>query len=89
MAKTVKEHTEESDRVVEIVKNANALVLKLQSELGVARLTLEALSDYQHPLHKMNVPYAIKAGRDRDTDTPATVIRLQVGRINALLGDKA
>ncbi len=88
MAKTVKEHIEQSDRVTDIVKDANALVTKLQAELAISRATLEALKDYQHPLHKMQVPYAIRVARDRDEGTPVSIIHIQVSRINALLGDK-
>lgn len=87
-AKTVKEHIEDSDRVTDIVKNANALVAKLQAELAIARATLDALKDYQHPLHQMTVPYAIRATRDNDKGSPASVIHIQTQRINALLGDK-
>ena len=87
-AKTVKEHIEESDRVTDIVKNANALVAKLQAELAVSRNTLESLLDYQHPKLRMDVPYPIRTTRDDGKATPASVIHVQTQRINALLGDK-
>ena len=90
MAKTVKEHLQESDRVESLVKDANALVKKLQSELAVTRTTLEALSEMQHPKIVMQIPYGLRGNQQNDNDTsPSGVISRQVRRINELLGDKA
>ena len=89
MTKTVKKHLEESDQVTNIVEAANALVKKLQAELALSRETLESLRDYQHPLHKMRVPYGIRNGRNDETGTPVSIIHLQTERINKLLGDRA
>lgn len=88
MAKTVKQHLEESDRVTELVKGANGMVSKLQAELAISRATLDALLEYQHPQLRMDVPYAIRGTRDDGKVTPASIVHKQISRINALLGDK-
>lgn len=88
MAKTVKEHTDETDQVLKIVNSANALVKKLQAELAISRATLEDLAAMQHPKLVMQVPYAIRGSNTDDKTTPAGVIDRQVKRINELLGDK-
>lgn len=88
-AKTVLAHLEESDRVADIVKDANALVKKLHSELHVARETFEGLKKYQHPELIMRIPYAIKDGKGPDEKMPLSVIQMQIDRINTLLGDRA
>lgn len=89
MAKTVKEHTQEIDRVSAIIKDANALVLKLQAELAIARGTFEDLRAYQHPLHEMQIPYPFRKNNGPEKQKPANVIDTQISRINDLLGDKA
>lgn len=86
--KTVKAHLEESDRVEAIVKDANAMVKKLQAELATTRVVLEGLSDYQHPKLQMDVPYQIRLSDDKAM-SPKAVINRQIDRINALLGDRA
>lgn len=89
MTKTVKEHLTESDRVSEIVNEANALVKKLQAELAISRTTLEELSEMQHPKLSMRVPYAIRNKTLDDSASPKSIISCQVDRISALLGDRA
>lgn len=90
MTKTVKEHFENCKSVARVVDDANALLTKVQKELCAARATLEALQDEQHPRVRMNVPYHMRTGsRDQMVELPETVIKWQIERINALLGDRA
>lgn len=89
MSKTVKEHMQDSDTVKKIIEDANALVGRLQKELNCARETMEKLTPYQHPLHRMDQPYHLRSERGNDPSAPASVIAAQVARINTLLGDRA
>jgi len=91
MTDTLKDHFENCKQVSKIVDDANALLTKVQSELFIARETLEALAQYQHPKLAMNMPYRMADGQsEREKPVqPAYVISRQVARINALLGDRA
>jgi hypothetical protein len=71
-----------------VIDNANALLTKTKRALEEARVTLEALAEYQHPKLDMRAPYHHDKG-NRDATRPADVIRVEVARINALLGDRA
>lgn len=85
---TIKQHFEDCKQVSVVIDNANALLTKTKRALEEARATLEALVEYQHPKLDMRAPYHQGSG-SRDASRPAEVIRVEVARINALLGDRA
>lgn len=89
MTKTVKDHFEACRDVSKLIDDANALATKLQAELKVSRAAFEALVDFQHPKLMMDYPYEMRRNNDLKNGTPATVIKSQIERINALLGDRA
>lgn len=89
MTKTVKEHFENCKQVSQVVDDANALLSKVQRELAVARATLEALIDYQHPKLSMDYPYLIKGDCASPSGAPVHLIKVQIRNINELLGDRA
>lgn len=88
MTKTVKQQNEEIDQVKRLLDSGNALAVKLSKELQSARVVLEGLRDYQHPKMSIDVPYHMRA-KDREKVMPASLIDMQVQRINELLGDRA
>lgn len=85
--KTVKEHLQEADTIKKHIDASNAMVLKLQSELSATRAGLEALIAMQHPALILTVPYALRTSNDEKLK-PADLIKRQIDRINATLGDK-
>ena len=89
MTKSVKEHFDNCKQVSDIVDDANALLTKVQRELSVAREVLESLIEYQHQKLQMSVPYNIRKTNEEKVVTPAALIRLEITRINKILGDRA
>ena len=91
MSETLKAHFENCKQVSQIVDDANALLTKVRDELFTAREALESLIQYQHPKLAMSMPYRLaeSASEREKMVAPAAVISRQVGRINALLGDRA
>jgi hypothetical protein len=88
MTKSVKDHLDNCRQIDQIVKDANALVMKLQSELSVARAVLDGLMEYQHPKLTMKVPFQMREQKE-EAVVPARLIQIEIERINSLLGDRA
>lgn len=85
---TITEHLDDCKEVGEVIKQANALLIKAKEELESARRTLETLQPFMHPLHKVG-EYEAKRLTGRDSCTPEVLAKAQVTRINELLGDRA
>lgn len=90
MTKTVKEHFEDCKDVSEIIDNANALLIKCQRELAMARALLDAIKPYQHEMLKMPAPYGWSSRTKNLGDCrPTSFIEEEIEAINNLLGDRA
>lgn len=91
MSKTVTEHFQECKQVGQLIDDSNALLTKTRNMLIQTRETLEALTDQQHPMLRMSMPYRLRSGSNRESGdyAPKAVIQRQIEEINALLGDRA
>lgn len=89
MSKTVKEHLEQTDQIQAHIKQADALLIKAKDELFGARRTLEALAVFA-PSDQLrtDMPYHLRRDRESDPGSMQEIVRRQVARINALLGDR-
>lgn len=86
--KTVTQHLADSKALAQTIADANALVLKLQSELQIARQTLETLAVWAHPKMEIGPLYGPLYG-DKKSLTGAVICQIGVKRINEILGDRA
>lgn len=87
MSYTVRSHLEDCKRVSDVVDNANALVIKAKRQLEEARDVLELLRENQHPKLQISVGY--RSWADEKHMTGTEIADIEIGRINALLGDRA
>ena len=86
--KTVAEHLSDSKALAQTIADANALVIKLNYELQLARSTIETLSDWAHPRMEIGPLYGPLFG-DKKSLTGSALCKVQIARINAVLGDRA
>ena len=86
--KTVSQHLLDSKALAQTITDANALVLKLQSELQLARQTIETLGQWAHPKMEIGPLYGPVFG-DKKSLTGVVICKMQVTRINEVLGDRA
>lgn len=86
--KTVKDHLEASKALADTIADANALVIKLQKELQLARTTIETLGAWAHPKMIIGPLYGPIWG-DKVSLTGDVICKMQIERINSVLGDRA
>ena len=88
--KSVSQHLADSKALAQTIADANALVIKLQAELQLARQTLETLGEWSHPKLVIGPLYG-PLFRDGDAKnlTGQTICKMSVARINEVLGDRA
>lgn len=88
-SKTVTDHVEESTRLEQHIKDANALVIKMRKELECCRKTLEKLEAFcPNEIFTIATPYHL---RDKlsDQSPMSKILNYQTKAINELLGDRA
>ena len=88
MTDTMKDHFDDCKHVSQIVDNANALLSKAQTELQYARRVLELLLPYQHEKMIVDTKYQNWMTESHQLSAP-DVIKAEVRRLNAFLGDRA
>lgn len=90
MTKTVKQHTEETDRMIAHLKDGEKLVVKLREQLSETRNALKFIEDFAHPAFQKKVGYS-RFGFEKGESvvTMKQVIEKQISNINAILGDAA
>ena len=90
MSKTVKEHLDETSEITKHLKDGDALVRKLQSELETTRSALEWMKDFNHPEFKRPCSYQPFRPTDKHVEASlGEVAKARIQAINALLGDRA
>ena len=86
--KTVADHLADSKALAQTISDANALVIKLNGELQLARSTFETLAAWAHPKLIIGPLYGALYG-EKASLTGDSICKLQIARINAVLGDRA
>lgn len=87
--KTVKQHLEQTDTIIQTVKDANALVVKLQKQLFEARDVIELLGNWSHPKLHISPIYGQWVPREASQMTGQSIALTVSSRISAVLGDRA
>ena len=87
MSKTVKQQGEEANQIVQHVRDANALVERLRTELCNARTTIEWMVGFAPEEFERRPGYYLS--KDNNAMTAARGADLQIAKINGLLGDRA
>lgn len=88
MAKTVKEHTDQTDALIQQLKSGDELLKKAQSELYKARNELNTLRKFTHPEFKVDGGARNNSGHPIVITMDAFLLR-RINAISALLGDRA
>ncbi len=87
--KTVTQHMSDCYAISKTIADANALVEKLQKQLQEARQIIEMLGGWSHPKLKISPLYGSWVPRETSELTGEAIAKIEVSRINALLGDRA
>jgi hypothetical protein len=87
--KTVTQHLADSAALAKTIADANALVVKLQGELNIARAAFELLAPWQHQRLDIGPLYGGAYERDQKPLKGDVICALHIKRINAVLGDRA
>lgn len=87
--KTVTQHLADSTALAQTIADANALVVKLQKQIQEDREIIALLGQWSHPRLTISPLYGPWVPRDTSGLTGEAIAKLAVGRINALLGDRA
>ncbi|MBT9385504.1 hypothetical protein KM176_16640 [Pseudooceanicola sp. CBS1P-1] len=88
MSLTLTSHMHDCKSIGEAIANANALLVKTQTELQHTREVLEMLREYQHPKLVIQTTYKHWLTEEKALQ-PVKLIDAQIARINTLLGDRA
>lgn len=89
MSKTVHQQQEDTDQVIKLIKDGNALANKLAGELRNCRIRLEVLRAFQpDDQFKVDLPYSLSE-KGREQASMRQIIDRQITAINELLGDRA
>ncbi|WP_420411640.1 hypothetical protein [Roseibium sp.] len=89
-SKTVKEQIEQTDQVMKLLNDGNALANKLAGELKKCRQSFELLRAFQpNDQFKVDLPYSMKTKNGDQQFSMREIIDRQVTEINSILGDRA